>query len=97
MSESHTTVSLSILGKLYKVKCPPEKIAELRESALYLEDKMRVLAQSGKVVGADKIAVISGLNLAHELLIQKKQSSSYLDVMARQIKDLQNKIDEELA
>lgn len=97
MSESYNTVSLNILGKLYKVKCPPEKIAELRESAQYLEDKMRFVGQNGKVVGADKIAVIAGLNVAHELLMQKKQSSNCLDTMGRQIKDLQNKIDEELA
>ena len=98
MAESfNNTVSLSIMGKLYKVKCPPEKIAELRESAQYLEDKMRGIGQGGKVVGADKIAVIAGLNVAHELLTQKKQALNYLDAMGRQINDLQNKIDEELA
>ena len=96
MSESYNTISLNILGKLYKIKCPPEKVAELRESAQYLEDKMRVLAQGGKAVGADKVAIIAGLNVTHELLMQKKQSVMCLDTMGRQIKDLQNKIDEHL-
>ncbi len=97
MSESYNTVSLSILGKIYKVKCPPEKIAELRESAQYLEDKMRKLAQTAKIMGADRLAVIAALNVAHELLLEKKQVTTYMDAMSRRIRDLQNKIDDTLA
>jgi cell division protein ZapA len=96
MSDSHNTVSLSILGKIYKVKCPAEKIAELRESAQYLEDKMRKLSQSAKIQGADRLAVIAALNVSHELLMEKKLTT-YMDAMNRRIRDLQNKIDESLA
>jgi cell division protein ZapA len=93
MSESHNTVSINILGKLYKVKCPPEKILELRESAQYLESKMRELNQSNKILNADRLATIAALNLAHELLLQKKQANHYIEAMSHHIHELQNKIE----
>ena len=42
MNESqHNILSLNILGKIYQIKCPQDKVAELREAAQYLETKMR--------------------------------------------------------
>lgn len=97
MSEVHNTVSLSILGKLYKVKCPQDKIAELRESAQYLEGKMRELSSASKVQSMDRLIVITALNVVHELLGQKKQAGTYMDVMSQQIRGLQHKIENALA
>lgn len=92
MSESYNTVSLSILGKLYKVKCPTEKIQELRDSAQYLEERMRKLGQSSKITNTDRLAIITALNVTHELLIQKMQTSNYIEAMNQRIYDLQQKI-----
>ena len=99
MTESHNVASLSILGKTYKVKCPNDKIGELRESAQYLERKIRELHQSSHnaLLGADRLMVITSLNIVHELLEQKKQASSYMDVMSAHIHQLQQKIDNALA
>lgn len=97
MSEIHNTVSLNILGKLYKIKCPPDKITELREAAQYLENKMRETSQAGKIPSADQLAVITSLNIVHELLVQKKQANAYMDTMGQQIRALQIKIENAVA
>lgn len=97
MTESANMILLYILGKPYKVKCPPEKVAELREAAEYLEEKMRSASQNGAIVGADKLAIIAGLNAAHELLAQRQQIAHSMRVMDQRIQDLHFKIDEELA
>jgi cell division protein ZapA len=97
MSEAHNTVSLNILGKLYKVKCPQNKIAELREAAQYLESKMREIGHGGKTPSADRLTVITALNITHELLAQKKQASVYVDMMGQQIRVLQTKIENAVA
>lgn len=97
MSEAHNTVSLTILGKLYKVKCPQEKIAELRESAQYLEGKMREMSHAGKLQSLDRLVVITALNVVHELISQKRQAGTYMDVMSQQIRGLQNKVENALA
>lgn len=97
MNESHNTISLNIMSKQYKVKCPLEKVSELRESAQFLEEKMRGVAQSGKVLSPDRVAIIAALNIVHEFLAQKKQINSYVEAMGQRIEALRTKIENTLA
>ncbi|AHE98760.1 cell division protein ZapA [Thioalkalivibrio paradoxus] len=68
MSRPPEPVRVSILGKEYQVACPPEERAELYASASLLDERMRGVRDAGRVVGADRIAVMVALNLAHEML-----------------------------
>lgn len=62
------TVAVSILGKEYQVACPAQQHAELLLSARYLDEQMRAIRATGKVIGLERIAVMAALNIAHELL-----------------------------
>ncbi len=62
------TVTVSILDKEYQVACPPEQEAELIVSASYLDKQMRLIRETGKVIGLERIAVMAALNISHELL-----------------------------
>jgi len=68
MSQPAEPVRVSILGKEYQIACPPEDRPDLLASAALLNNRMRALRNSGRVVGADRIAVMVALNLAHEAL-----------------------------
>ena len=59
-------------GKEYFVSCPQDERADLLDSAEYLNKKMREIRDTGKVVGADRIAVMAALNMANELLRLRK-------------------------
>lgn len=96
MSEVHNTVSLNLLGKLYKIKCPQDKITELREAAQYLEKAVHEAFPTGKTPNIDGLAVTT-LNIVHELLIQKKQANTYMDMMNQKIRTLQIKIENAVA
>jgi cell division protein ZapA len=61
-------VSVRILEKEYFIACPYEERSELLDCAQFLNARMREIRDSGKVVGADRIAVIAALNLVQELL-----------------------------
>lgn len=65
---SNEAVKIRILDKEYLVACPPEEESALQASARHLSDKMTEIRRSGKVVGVDRIAVMAGLNIAHEAL-----------------------------
>lgn len=93
MSDLQNSVNITLLNKAYKVKCPSEKIGELREAAEYLDKKMREIGQNGKVNSVERIAVIAALNIIHELLMIKRQNNQYIEVMSKRIQDLQSKID----
>ena len=76
MSEKESaTVTVRILEKEYFVSCPQDERADLLDSAEYLNKKMREIRDTGKVVGADRIAVMAALNMANELLRLRKQDT----------------------
>ena len=64
------SIEIHILGRAYKVACSREEEPGLVAAAHYLDDKMREIRDSSKVIGAERIAIMAGLNLAHELLNQ---------------------------
>lgn len=64
------TVTITLLGKAYRIVCPPEEVAMLHQSAELLQQRMQAIYDSGKVIGTDRIAVMAALNLAHDLLSQ---------------------------
>jgi cell division protein ZapA len=67
-SQDQARVSVRILEKEYFVACSYEERSALLDSAEFLNNRMREIRDSGKVVGLDRIAVMVALNLANELL-----------------------------
>ncbi|MBA3581594.1 MAG: cell division protein ZapA [Gammaproteobacteria bacterium] len=65
---SGVPVTITILDKEYQVACPAEEVDALRASAQYLSQRMREIRDNGKVLGADRIAVMAALNITRELL-----------------------------
>ncbi|MHB1083912.1 MAG: cell division protein ZapA [Thiobacillus sp.] len=62
------SIEINILGRAYKVACTREEESALVAAADYLDEKMRVIREDSKVIGAERIAIMAGLNLAHDLL-----------------------------
>jgi cell division protein ZapA len=62
------TLDVSILGREYKVACRESERDELLQAVQYLDRRMRDIRDSGKIAGAERIAVMAALNIAHELL-----------------------------
>jgi cell division protein ZapA len=69
-------VVLNIMGKEYKIACESEERQRLIDSAQLLDKQMRQIRDSGKVNGADRIAVMAALNLVHELSYLKNQNDN---------------------
>lgn len=68
MSSKNVPVTVQILDKEYRVACPEEEREALMASGRHLNKKMKEVRDAGRVVGADRIAVMVALNMAHELL-----------------------------
>ncbi len=62
------SIEIHILGRAYRVACKPEEEPALIAAADYLDEKMREIREGSKVIGAERIAIMAGLNLAHEAL-----------------------------
>jgi cell division protein ZapA len=62
------SIDIHILGRSFKVACSREEEAALIAAADYLDEKMHVIRDNSKIIGAERIAIMAGLNLAHDLL-----------------------------
>lgn len=89
-------VSIHILDKEYLVACPEDERQDLLASAEYLDKKMREIRDSGKVVGADRVAVMAALNIAHELLSRDVGTQRNNRELTLRIRGLQEKIEDAL-
>jgi cell division protein ZapA len=71
MAEAPKTVEVSLLGRTYRVACADGEREALMQAVAYLDAKMNEIRKAGKVMGAERIAVMAALNVAHELLSVK--------------------------
>ncbi len=97
MEQDVDVVSILLLGKEYGVSCAPSERQNLLGAANYLDAKMREIRDRGKVIGAERIAIMAALNIAHDLLRFKIQSEDQAKLVSRQIQVLQEKIDAALS
>lgn len=81
---SQAPVNVHILEREYQVMCNEEEREALIVSAQALNARMRDIRSTGRVVGSERIAVMTALNLIHELMQQKNgQSLSEQTLLAR--------------
>jgi cell division protein ZapA len=69
----------------------------LRESARMLDQRMREIRQSGRVIGVERIAVMAALNLAYELLKAQDSQAFGRQELDRRLGDLQERVRDALA
>jgi cell division protein ZapA len=94
MSEERISrVSVRLLDREYQVACPAEERSDLLDSAEYLDGKMREIRDSGKVVGLDRIAVIAALNIANELIKQRKQGTVVEGDLGARLRSLRERVE----
>jgi len=65
-------------------------------SADLLNTRMREVRDSGKVFGADRVAIMAALNLTHELLLQRNDTHHSDDSITQRIEDMQSNIEDAL-
>lgn len=96
MSQQRKTVSVKILDKDYQVACSEEEEAQLEVSARHLDNTMRSIRSTGKVVGSDRIAVMAALNVTNDLLHGPESPLEPDPELEERIRKMGQKIDEAL-
>ena len=89
-------VDVNIMGRDFTVSCTDEERPGLINAVNFLNKKMRDIRDNGKVVGAERIAIMTALNLAHELLNSKSGSVDVGDIK-RRVTQMQDQIDKACA
>ncbi len=95
MNDSENVLTINILDRSYKIKCPKEEASELQAAAQYVDEQMRKVQTS--VTSTDRVAVITALNICHELMSLKKQKANYIDMMNQRLQNILGRIQNFLA
>src|SRR4029079_8055115 len=69
-------LTISLLGREFRVACPEGEEKQLLASGDYLNRKMKEVRDTGKVVGNERIAIMAALNIAHEHMSNPGKGSS---------------------
>lgn len=93
MSATLRPVTITILDKEYLISCREDERDQLHTAAAYLNEQMRELKNSGKVVGTERIAVMAALNIASELLARRSENEELSSSVDSAIRRLNSKID----
>lgn len=96
MSEA-TPIAVSILDREFLIACTPEERPGLLAAAAYLDGKMREVRGNTRTQGLDRIAVMAGLNIAHELMQNKQRADIDGGSLAQHLQTLRGKLDMALA
>ncbi len=94
-------LTVSLLGREFRVACPEGEEKQLLASADYLNRKLKEVRDIGKVSGNERIAIMAALNIAHEFMSDKSNGSSSSSVdgaaIRRRIVAMQETLDSALA
>ncbi len=95
MAIEHLT--LNIFDREYRVACTQEERADLIACARYVDQRMTDIRERGKVMGADRVAVMAALQIAQELFSAKAGGGASLGELKRRVKQLNEMADDMLA
>jgi len=85
-------INISILGRDFSVACPPDEQDALLEAASYLDGNMKEIQKTGKIIGAERVAIMAALNITNDLLKLQKATAGQVQVQER-LDSLQERID----
>jgi cell division protein ZapA len=97
MTDNIAQVSIRILDKEYQVACPAEERTDLLDSAEILNNKMREIRDSGRIVGLDRIAVMAALNMANDLIHAKVRDEKLEGDLSQRLKSMVDRVDDALS
>jgi cell division protein ZapA len=97
MSTKAKTLDVSIMGRNYRVTCADDEREALLAAVAYVDQKMTEIKMASKVSGTERIAVMTALNIANELLSIKIGSGFDIAELKRRMNSVQSKLDQALS
>ena len=88
-------INISIMGRDFSVACPPEEQESLMEAARFLDKSMQDIKKTGKIIGAERCAIMAALNITNDLL-QLQQATAGQEKVQEKLSSLQERIDDVL-
>ena len=76
MSAETVPVTVRILDREYQIACRADEREALLAAAEHVHERMLEARGRGNVIGTDRVAVMTALNMAHELLALRRSEQA---------------------
>ena len=96
-SSEYELVTVTILGREYRLRCQSDERDSLIAASRYLDKEMRNIRDSGNILGLERIAIMAALNVSHELYLARTKQSDTQTHLVQQILRIDEKVDHALA
>lgn len=85
-------INVSIMGRDFSVACPADEQENLMEAARFLDKSMQEIKKTGKIIGAERCAIMAALNITNDLL-QLQRATAGQEKVQEKLTSLQERID----
>jgi cell division protein ZapA len=96
VSDKPKPVTVRILDQDFRIACEPGEEDSLLSAARHLDKRMQDLRATGKVIGAERIAIMVALNLTHEHLQLKNTTVDSTGNLIRRLKQMRERVESAL-
>ena len=86
-------VEVKVLDREFTVGCEPGERDKLMAAAQFLDARMREVRGSNRMAALDRVAVLTALNLAAELLQSKQADGNQDQSIVRTLGEMNRKLD----
>lgn len=93
---NNVPVTVRIMDREYRIACPEGEQEDLLRAADYLNGKMREMRDGNQIVGAERVSVLTALNIANDLLRLKSAEIEPLKDVGSRIQNLRQKVEKAL-
>jgi len=90
-------IEVTVLDRKLRIACKEEEQEDLLKAVRYLDVKMREIRDGGKVIGGERIAILTALNITHELLSSKPAPGFDMGALKRRMRGMAAAIDEAMS
>ena len=97
MSVAAEPVSVTILDRKYQFACTADQRKDLIEAARVLDERMKDIRESGRLMSLERIALQAALNFSDEVLKMKRLADVREDQIDSRIRMLADELEQELS
>jgi cell division protein ZapA len=93
VTEKAKPVTVRILDQDFRIACDPGEEDSLLAASRHLNQKMQELRATGKVIGAERIAIMVALNLTHDLLQLRDTTDKASAGLTQRIRQMRERLE----
>ncbi|MGF1701574.1 cell division protein ZapA [Photobacterium makurazakiensis] len=93
---SNQAVEIQVLGRKFKVNCPPGQEEALQASAADFNQRLKDLSERTKITNPEQLLMFTGLNICNELHGERQEQQRSAEKLSNRINEMEDLLEKAL-